>query len=83
METIKTVQSIPATQDLPPRLLRMAEVKDRCGISRAYVHRLVAAGLFPKPIKISDKGRASGWLESEITAWINKRIADSRDQDAA
>ena len=34
---------------------------------------------FPKPIKLGP--RASGWLESEINAWISERIAESRSAD--
>jgi prophage regulatory protein len=36
---------------------------------------------FPKPIRLG-KGRAVGWIESEIIAWQQKRIAE-RDKPAA
>ena len=83
MGTTETNQSETEEQNLPVRFLRFPEVQSRCGLSRPHIHKLAANGLFPKPVKINPNGRASGWIESEITAWINKRIADSRDQDAA
>lgn len=65
------------------RILRWPEVKERTGICRSHAHSLAGRGQFPAPIKLGD--RASGWLESEINAWIEQRIASSRGQggDAA
>ena len=50
-------------------------LKDR-GIrySRAHLWRLWTAGKFPKPIKLSASRNA--WLESDIDAWIESRIAE-------
>ena len=36
---------------------------------------LIKRGEFPKPISLSDSGRAKGWLESEILVWQAKRLA--------
>ncbi len=58
------------------RLLRWPEVQKRVGICRSHVHQLAAQGKFPAPVKLGP--RASGWLESEINAWIDQRIAESR-----
>lgn len=64
-------------------VLRWPEVAKIIPISRSHAHALVSQGKFPKPIKLGP--RASGWLESEINAWISERIAESRsvDQTAA
>lgn len=57
-------------------VLRWPEVAKIVPISRSHAHALAAQGKFPKPIKLGP--RASGWLESEINAWLTERIADSR-----
>ncbi len=57
-------------------ILRWPEVAQRVPISRSHAHALAAQGKFPKPIKLGP--RASGWLESEINAWIAQRVTDSR-----
>ncbi|MCA9470060.1 MAG: AlpA family phage regulatory protein [Nitrospira sp.] len=71
----------PTTTD---NILRWPDVQARIPISRSHAHALAAKGLFPKPIKICGS-RSSGWLESEINAWLAERIADSRinDQEVA
>ena len=58
---------------LTPSLHRLAEVKRRTGLSRSEIYRRIAAGDFPKPIKLGE--RASAWAEHEVTAWIAARIA--------
>ena len=57
-------------------ILRWREVAKRVPISRSHAHALAAKCRFPKPIKLGP--RASGWLESEINAWIEERITESR-----
>ncbi len=53
------------------RILRMPEVLERVGLSRSTVWRLAQADQFPKPVKLG--GRAVGWIEEEIDAWIASR----------
>ncbi|MCU6396690.1 helix-turn-helix transcriptional regulator, partial [Enterobacter quasiroggenkampii] len=40
-----------------------------------WFYKLIQDGEFPKPIKL---GRSSRWLESEVEAWLQQRIAQSR-----
>ena len=49
------------------RLLKFSEVQELVNLSRSHIHRLMATGYFPRPIKI---GRASRWRSDEIEAWI-------------
>jgi predicted DNA-binding transcriptional regulator AlpA len=51
--------------------------------SRPHIWRLYTTGRFPKPIKLSASRNA--WTESEITAWIEGRVAerDGRPVEAA
>jgi len=60
-------------------VLRWPELAKRVPISRSHAHALAAQGKFPKPIKLGP--RASGWLESEINAWLADRVAQSRAND--
>lgn len=58
------------------RLIRLPEVLRLTGISRSQAYSLAARGLFPAPIKLSE--RSSAFLASEVDAWIASRIAASR-----
>lgn len=57
------------------RVLRWPAVKERVQLSRSHVDKMVRAGRFPQPIKLSE--RALGWLESDVVQWIRDR-ADQR-----
>lgn len=59
------------------RLMRMPEVSARTGLSGATVYKQIAIGRFPKPIKLTH--HASGWVESEIEAWIAARMQERDD----
>ncbi len=60
------------------RILRLPEVKDRIGLGRSSIYENIANGSFPKAVKLGP--RASGWLESEIAAWIDER-KEQRDRN--
>ncbi len=55
---------------------RLNSVKSMVGLSRSTIYALMAAGQFPKSISLGE--RAVGWLESDIQAWIDSRIAASK-----
>jgi prophage regulatory protein len=55
------------------RFLRRPEVERVTGLGRSTIYDKMASGEFPKPVPLS--GGAVGWLESEIAAWQEKRIA--------
>jgi prophage regulatory protein len=63
-----------------PRFMRRVEVQHVTGLPRGTIYQYLAAGRFPKPIKIS--GRTNVWLEAEILKWMAERIAE-RDGIAA
>jgi prophage regulatory protein len=56
---------------------RWPVVFGRVGYCRSHVHKLISKGEFPQPIKLGQ--RASGWLESEIDAWLEERINSRED----
>ena len=55
------------TDLLNDRLLKLAQVLEITGLSKAMVYRLVGQGKFPGPCKPG--GIASRWIESEVRAW--------------
>lgn len=67
------------------RILRIKQVIDRTGLSRSTIYDRINSKSprydpsFPKPIKLnanaSSNTGAVGWLESDIEAWIEQRIA--------
>ena len=63
------------------RIIRLRELPTWVGLQRSQIDELIRAGEFPAPIRLNDTGRAKGWLESEVVAWQQKRIA-KRDADA-
>lgn len=54
-----------------PRFLRIYQVTEAIGLSRASIYRLAQLNLFPKPIKIGIS--AVGWAAEEIELWITER----------
>ena len=60
---------------LTSRLLRLPDVVKFCGLKPTQIYEHVRAGEFPKPIKLTDSGRAVAWDEAELVAWRERRIA--------
>jgi len=56
------------------RVLRMRDLPQKVGFRPSTIYEMVAAGRFPRPFKLVSGGRASGWLESDIDAWLDKRV---------
>ena len=55
------------------RILRIKELIIRLQLARSTIYELQATNQFPKSFKITLGGRAAGWVESEIEAWIESR----------
>ena len=62
------------------RVLKVKEVAEEVGVSVPQVYKLVSLGRFPKPIKLGERG--SGWLRTEVDAWLQSRV-DARDEEVA
>ena len=58
-------------------ILRRKQVEARTGYSRSSLYKRMSEGTFPAQIKLG--ARAVGWIESEVTAFIESRIAASRN----
>lgn len=63
------------------RIIRKKDLPDFVGLKRTQIESLIERGEFPKPVTLSDGGRAIGWLESEVTEWQQRRIAKRDDHD--
>lgn len=51
------------------------------GLSRSHLYALAQQGIFPKPVKLTE--RSSAWVESEVQGWIESRIALRNEEIAA
>jgi prophage regulatory protein len=51
-------------------LWRLPTVMDRVGMRRTTIYALIKVRKFPSPVKI---GRASRWVDEEISQWILDR----------
>lgn len=54
------------------RIVRRPEVEKVTGLSRATLYRLIAAGEFPAPVRLT-AGYAVGWRASEVREWLESR----------
>lgn len=79
------VEPLPSIRALPSsiRVIRHAEVRQKLNVSGAKLFDMVAKGIFPKPFVIIPGGRAVGWLEADVDAWIVGRSADRREGNHA
>jgi len=62
------------------RLIKLPKVIEKTARKRSAIYDGMNQGTFPKPVVLGAKSVA--WVESEIDAWIEARIAE-RDQRAA
>ena len=52
--------------------IRLPEVRQRVGMSKSQIYKLIAQDQFPKPVKVSR--RISCWVVAEIDSWIQNKI---------
>ncbi len=54
------------------KILRLPAVRAQTGLSRSTIYLRLNQGTFPQPVSLG--GRAIGWLESDVNAWLEKLI---------
>jgi prophage regulatory protein len=68
----------------PLRLMRLNEVLELTGLSRATLYRKIAAGTFPPQHKLAE--RCCGWRAGEVEMWLRNphafTIADLKREAA-
>ena len=67
------LQPLPSNSSTGDRILRLPQVKERTGRSRSAIYEAMRENKFPLTISLGD--RAVGWLESEISEWVESRKA--------
>ena len=60
--------------------MRLPEVIHVSGLSRSTIYDLISRDAFPGQVSLGGKNVA--WLASEVSAWMNERIA-ARGQERA
>ncbi|WP_219012201.1 helix-turn-helix transcriptional regulator [Shewanella algae] len=55
------------------RLIRIKQVMEQTGLGRSCIYNYMADGRFPKSVKLGP--RLVAWVEGEVQAWIEERIA--------
>ncbi len=55
---------------------REPKVLDASGLRRSTMRQMVKDGLFPPPVKLSE--RASGWVSTLVQEWQRRRIEQHR-----
>lgn len=60
------------------RIIRMKELSHVVGMHETQIRQAIAAGAFPRPVKLSDVGRSIGWDEAEVNEWLRKRLQRHR-----
>ena len=61
------------------RTLRMKDLPSKVGFQPSTIYGLIAQGKFPKPYKLTLGGRAAGWQESTVDAWIKSVAIENED----
>lgn len=60
-------------------IIRLPEVIERTGLSRATIYKRISCGLFPAQVSLG--AQAVGWVEREIDEWIDERIKEARARE--
>lgn len=61
------------SENTQPRLISPKDAAHETTMSTVQLAAMAAAGLFPKPIQISERRHA--YVRAEVTAWLDERIA--------
>ena len=61
------------------RIVRMKDLTSKVGFQPSTIYGLIAEGKFPAPHKLVPGGRAAGWFESTIDAWLKSVASQNED----
>ncbi|HGN1626648.1 TPA: helix-turn-helix transcriptional regulator [Pseudomonas aeruginosa] len=71
---------IPSNSQSNSRFIKRHLVEEITGLSCSEIYRRIAAGAFPRQITLGPKSVV--WIEAEVLAWCEARIAESRGEAA-
>jgi len=63
----------------PIKMLRLPQLKPQYGLARSTTYKLIAAGLWVRPIRLT--ARAIGFLAAECDALMAARVAGRSDAE--
>jgi len=70
---------MPAVRKTQPTIgravLRKHDAQAFVGLKGTAFDEKVKNGDLPKPIKLTDSGKAVGWVTAELEQWLQRRIA--------
>ena len=72
---MNTINTTTSSSLLDEPLVDMKFITKFTGLTDKLFYKLIQDGQFPKPIKF---GSSSRWFRSEVDAWLQERIAESR-----
>jgi predicted DNA-binding transcriptional regulator AlpA len=61
------------------RVIRRPEIYAYAGVKKSKLEQLIKDGKFPKPIKMSEGGRAEGWFEDTLIDYQEKLRAKAAE----
>ncbi|HDU8569949.1 TPA: AlpA family transcriptional regulator [Morganella morganii] len=70
-----TIQTALTNSLLNDQFVDMKFITRFTGLTDKWFYKMIQNGKFPKPIKL---GRSSRWLQSEVEAWVQAQIDESR-----
>lgn len=56
-------------------MIRERELRERLGISHSTIWRMLRAGKFPAPVRISQRVKA--WRAADVERWLAERAGES------
>ncbi|EMM6943531.1 AlpA family transcriptional regulator [Morganella morganii] len=73
---MNTTDTTTAFSLLDEPLVDMKEITKLTGLTDKWFYKQIQDGQFPKPIKLGNRSR---WQKSQVEAWLQARIAESRE----
>ena len=61
------------------RIIRRRDLPTYTGLKKSTINNLIEAGEFPRPITLTNGGRAKGWLEADLIRWQQRRCEASKE----
>ncbi|WP_336795307.1 AlpA family transcriptional regulator [Erwinia aphidicola] len=73
--------AMPVSFPVQERFMRLLDLIHVCGVSRSTIYNLISRSAFPAQVSLA--GRNVAWPASEVSAWMNARIAARGQEHAA
>lgn len=71
--TNKDKPAAAASGHTSTRIVRMRELREKLRLSPSHIYSLISRGVFPAPFSLVPGGRAKGWDESTVDAYLTER----------